>query len=230
MAPTHIFINGCSFLTFRPRDGLMTHAGLELEKLMDLKRAGHLAAGGRGNKRTSITTKVWCQRNSELAKKTFFLIGITAGSRVDYPTDDDYKKNKFPTLDMSWKTYSPQKDPFAEKFYRELFKLGLDFDQMIQYESIEAILNLQNYFAVKKYPYLMYNTLPDPIVKNKDVQALYELIDKKRFYKIESSHYDFIREKNLIADKTDPHPNREGHVYWAEQLLEFINANNLRTI
>ena len=61
MVPTHIFINGCSFLTYRPKDGIMTHAGLKLEKLMGFERAGHLAGGGRGNKRTSVTTKIWCE-------------------------------------------------------------------------------------------------------------------------------------------------------------------------
>ena len=230
MAPTHIFINGCSFLTFRPKDNIMTHAGLELEKLMDLQRGGHLAAGGRGNRRTSITTKVWCERNPDIAKKTFFLIGITAGSRVDFPTDDGYKQNKFPELKTFWKTYSPQKNPFAGKFYKELWQLNLDLDQMCQYESIEAILNLQFYFKQKKYPYLMYNTLPDGPIVNKDVRCLSECIDQKRFYKFEYSHFEFIKEKNLIANKADPHPDREGHIYWAKQLLEFINANDLRTI
>ena len=28
----------------------------------------------------------------------------------------------------------------------------------------------------------------------------------------------------------DPHPSVEGHKRWAEQLKEFIDANNLRTI
>lgn len=229
MEPTHIFINGCSFLTFRPRDNIMTHAGLELEKLMGLKRGGHLAGGGRGNRRVSATTKIWCERNPKLAKKCFFLIGITAGSRVDFPTNDGYKSKKFPSLKTTWKTFSPQKNPFAEKFYRELFNLGLDLDQLVQYESIEAILSLQYYFKHKKYPYLMYNTLPDPAIKNKDVRVLYESVDQKRFYKIESSHYDFIKENNLIAHPSDPHPDLEGHIYWAKQLLEFIDANNLRT-
>ena len=84
MEPTHIFINGCSFLTYRSKDGIMTHAGKELEKLMGLARGGHLAGGGRGNKRVSITTKIWCQRNPELAKKCFFVIGITSGTRFDF--------------------------------------------------------------------------------------------------------------------------------------------------
>jgi lysophospholipase L1-like esterase len=34
----------------------------------------------------------------------------------------------------------------------------------------------------------------------------------------------------LIVSPNDPHPSAEGHRIWAEQLMEFIDANNLRTI
>ena len=101
---------------------------------------------------------------------------------------------------------------------------------MIQLESIEATLNLQNFLKVNKYPYVMYNTLSNTPIENEDVKALFDIIDKKRFFKPETSHYDFITENNLIASKKDPHPSVEGHKRWAEQLLEFIDANNLRTI
>ena len=69
MQPTHIFTNGCSFLTQRPKEGVDTHVGMELAKLMDLETACHLGGGGRGNKRCSITTKVWCEKNKEIAEK-----------------------------------------------------------------------------------------------------------------------------------------------------------------
>ena len=49
MQPTHIFTNGCSFLTQRPKEGVMTHVGMELAKLMELETALHLGGGGRGN-------------------------------------------------------------------------------------------------------------------------------------------------------------------------------------
>ena len=230
MEPTHIFINGCSFLTYRVKDGIMTHAGKELEKLMGLARGGHLAGGGRGNKRVSITTKIWCQRNPELAKKCFFVIGITSGTRFDFPTSDGYKKHKFPDLASSWKTFSPQKDTPSRIFFKHLFELNLDIDQLIQYESIEATVNLQNFFKLNKYPYVMYKTISDTPIKNADVQTLYDMIDKKRFFKPETSHYDYILENKLVANMADPHPSVEGHKRWAEQLKEFIDANNLRTI
>ena len=230
MEPTHIFINGCSFLTYRSKDGIMTHAGKELEKLMGLARGGHLAGGGRGNKRVSITTKIWCERNPELAKKCFFVIGITSGSRFDFPTDDGYKKYKFPDLESTWKTYSPQKDTSSRNFFKNLFKLNLDIDQLIQYESIEATVNLQNFFKLNKYPYVMYKTISDTPIKNADVRTLWNMIDKKRFFKIETSHYDYILENKLVANMADPHPSEEGHRRWANELKEFIDANNLLSI
>tara|TARA_A100001391_G_scaffold98255_2_gene65138 strand:+ start:107 stop:799 length:693 start_codon:yes stop_codon:yes gene_type:complete len=230
MEPTHIFINGCSFLTYRSKDGIMTHAGKELEKLMGLARGGHLAGGGRGNKRVSITTKIWCERNQELAKKCFFVIGITSGSRFDFPTDDGYKKYKFPDLESTWKTYSPQKDTSSRNFFKNLFKLNLDIDQLIQYESIEATVNLQNFFKLNKYPYVMYKTISDTPIKNADVRTLWNMIDKKRFFKIETSHYDYILENKLVANMADPHPSEEGHRRWANELKEFIDANNLLSI
>ena len=230
MEPTHIFINGCSFLTYRSKDGIMTHAGKELEKLMGLARGGHLAGGGRGNKRVSITTKIWCEKNPELAKKCFFVIGITSGSRFDFPTNDGYKKYKFPDLESAWKTFSPQKDTPSRIFFKHLFTLNLDIDQLIQYESIEATVNLQNFFKLNKYPYVMYKTISDTPIKNADVRTLYNMIDKKRFFKLETSHYDFILENKLVANMSDPHPSEEGHKRWANELKEFIDANNLRTI
>ena len=230
MEPTHIFINGCSFLTYRSRDGIMTHAGKELEKLMGLARGGHLAGGGRGNKRVSITTKIWCEKNPELAKKCFFVIGITSGSRFDFPTNDGYKKYKFPDLESAWKTFSQQKDTPSRIFFKHLFTLNLDIDQLIQYESIEATVNLQNFFKLNKYPYVMYKTISDTPIKNADVRTLYNMIDKKRFFKLETSHYDFILENKLVANMSDPHPSEEGHKRWANELKEFIDANNLRTI
>ena len=60
--PTKMFINGCSFLTSRPKCGVNTHCGEELSKLMQLPIADNLAGGGRGNKRLMWTTRVWCEK------------------------------------------------------------------------------------------------------------------------------------------------------------------------
>ena len=111
MTVSKLFLNGCSFLTFRPKQGVDTHCGVELAKKMDLEIAVNLAGGGRGNKRTSFTTKVWCEKYPDIAEKCFFLIGSSSGTRVDYPTSDGYKRHKFPSMATTWRTYSPNKDP-----------------------------------------------------------------------------------------------------------------------
>ena len=50
----------------------------------------------------------------------------------------------------------------------------------------------------------------------------------KRFFKPESSHYEFVMSEKFISSKSDPHPSVKGHQVWAEQLKGFIDANNLR--
>ena len=233
MQPTHIFTNGCSFLTQRPKEGVDTHVGMELAEIMDLETARHMGGGGRGNKRLSVSTKVWCERNVELAKKCFFVIGITSGQRFDFPTTDGYKKNKFPELSTAWRTYKPHINTNTQKFFKYLFNTGnLDMDEMMQYESIEAAVNLQNYFKVKKYPYVMYKTISDPEIKAKsdDVKALFRSIDMTRYYKPDTSHKDYTEKHNQHCSPGDWHPAAIGHRDWANHLKEFIDVNNLRTI
>ena len=230
MTPTKMFINGCSFLTYRPRDGVDTHCGIELAKAMDLDIAVNLANGGRGSKRLMWTTRAWCEKFPDDAKDCFFLIGSSGGHRFDFPTNDGYKAHKFPSMATTWKTWDPNRDENTRSFTKYLFRAGADLDQMTQVESILALLDLQDYFQNKGYPYVFYNTLSDAKITNPDVQLLFDKIDKKRFFKPETSHLDYTRENSQQCKPGDEHPNVAGHKDWAGQLKEFIDANNLRTI
>jgi hypothetical protein len=238
MRPTHIFTNGCSFLTRRPKEGVMTHVGMELGKLLRLKEARHMGAGGRGNRRLSISTKVWCERNPVIAKQCFFVIGITSGMRFDFPMSTGYKKHKFPELYSFWKTYKPWENSSTEKFFKHLINTAdLDLEQMAHFESLEATINLQSYFKVKGFPYVMYKTLPDAElirdkrdVKHKDIYTLQSLVDKERYFKPTFSHMEYTEQNKQHCAPDDHHPSPEGHRDWAEQLKEFIDANNLLTI
>lgn len=225
-----MFINGCSFLTYRPRDGVDTHCGIELAKAMNLDVAVNLANGGRGSKRLMWTTRVWCEKFPDDAKDCFFLIGSSGGHRFDFPTNDGYKAHKFPSMSTTWKTWDPNRDEHTRSFIKYLFRAGADLDQMTQVESILALLDLQDYFHNKGYPYVFYNTLSDAKITNSDVRLLFDKIDKKRFFKPETSHLDYTRENSQQCKPGDEHPNVAGHKDWAGQLKEFIDANNLRTI
>ena len=227
---TDMFINGCSFLTTRPKDNVHTHCGLELAKLMALDVAVNLAGGGRGSKRMMWTTRTWCEKFPEQAKKCFFLIGSSGGNRFDYPTNDGYKAHKFPTMKTTWKTWDPNRDEHTKNFTKYLFKTGMDIDQTTQIESILALLDLQDYFQNKNYPYVFYNTLSDADITNEDIKFMFDKIDKKRFFKPDTSHLDYTVANKQECKSGDPHPSTEGHKDWARQLKEFIDANNLRTI
>lgn len=230
MTPTKMFINGCSFLTYRPRDGVDTHCGIELAKAMDLEVAVNLANGGRGSKRMMWTTRAWCEKFPEEAKQCFFLIGSSGGHRFDFPTNDGYKAHKFPSMTTTWKSWDPNRDENTRSFIKYLFRAGADLDQMTQVESILGLLDLQDFFINRGYPYVFYNTLSDAKITNDDVQMLFDKIDKKRFFKPDTSHLDYTRENNQQCKDGDEHPSVAGHKDWAGQLKEFIDANNLRTI
>ena len=230
MTPTKMFINGCSFLTYRPRDGVDTHCGIELAKAMNLDIAVNLANGGRGSKRLMWTTRAWCEKFPDDAKNCFFLIGSSGGHRFDFPTNDGYKAHKFPSMATTWKTWDPNRDENTRSFIKYLFRMGADLDQMTQVESVLTLLDLQDYFQNKGYPYVFYNTLSDAKITNSDVQLLFDKIDKKRFFKPETSHLDYTRENNQQCKPGDEHPNVAGHKDWAGQLKEFIDVNDLRTI
>jgi hypothetical protein len=207
-----------------------THCGIELGKLMGLEVEVNLAGGGRGSKRLMWTTRTWCEKFPEKAKDCFFLIGSSGGHRFDYPTNDGYKAHKFPTMKTTWKTWDPNRDDETRRFFKYLFKSGADLDQMTQVESILALLDLQDFFQNKKYPYVFYNTLADAKIENSDIKFMFDKIDKKRFFKPATSHLDYTRENSQQCKPNDEHPNEEGHRDWAKQLKDFIDANNLRTI
>jgi len=227
---TNLFINGCSFLTYRPKDNVNTHCGLELAKLMEIDVAVNLAGGGRGSKRMMWTTRTWCEKFPDQAEKCFFLIGSSGGNRFDYPTGDGYKAHKFPTMKTTWKTWDPNRDEHTKSFTKYLFKAGMDLDQTTQIESILALLDLQDYFQNKKYPYVFYNTLSDADITNEDIKFMFDKIDKKRFFKPDTSHLDYTVANKQECKPGDPHPSTVGHMDWAGQLKEFIDANNLRTV
>jgi hypothetical protein len=207
-----------------------THAGEQLAKMMELDVAVNLANGGRGSKRLMWTTRTWCEKFPEQAKQCFFLIGSSGGNRFDYPTNDGYKKHKFPTMATTWKTWDPNRDNNTRSFMKYLFGTGADLDQMTQIESLLTLLDLQDFFEKRNYPYLFYNTLSDADISNPDVKLMFDSLNKKRFFRPETSHFDFTVHNGQECKPGDPHPNTEGHTQWAKQLQEFIDANNLRTI
>ena len=218
-----IFSNGCSFLTPRPKDGVDTFVSKVLSENYK-SELFNLAMGGRGNTRIGFTTKLWFEQNGKV--DTFAVIGWSSMMRNDYVTDDGWKKGRIPNMDLTWRTWKLMDNV---KFVDA--QKGWDMESNLQMQYIEAILNLQNYFKLNNIPYVMYNALPNHLNGEiLDFKTLIKTIDMRRFFKPDTSHYDFVMKDKLIVSPEDPHPSAEGHLQWTKQLKEFIDANDLRTI
>ena len=217
-----LFSNGCSFLTTRPKDGVDTftskiiaeHYGMELY---------NLAMGGRGNDRLCFTTKHWFETNSK--ENVFAVIGFSSTHRMDYVTNDGWKKGRISGTELTWRTWK-----IGEQLRFIDAQPGWDIEQTGTMRWLNHVLDLQNYFENHDIPYVIYNSLPIDIVKNTgDLNALLGRINTRRYFNIKDSHYNYIIKNNQIVSPQDPHPSTDGHKQWAEQLIEFIDVNNLRT-
>ena len=230
-----LFSNGCSFLTPRPKDGVNTFVTQILAEQYNLQLF-NLAMGGRGNDRISFTTKLWFEQNG--TDNIFAVIGWSSTFRNDYVTHDGWKKGRIPGMDLTWRTWK-----VADQLRFVNSNVGWDIDNTGIMRYIDHVFDLQNYFILKKIPYVMYNALPNVFIKEfpntlpnafnmkiKDFAHMYKAVDLKRFFKPETNHYDFVTKENMIVSPKDPHPSVEGHTQWTKQLKEFIDANNLRTI
>jgi len=218
-----LFSNGCSFLTSRPKDGVETFVTKILAEEYGYQ-LHNLAMGGRGNDRVSFTTKLWFHQNG--TEGVFAVIGFSSSHRHDYLTNDGWKKGRIANMESTWRTW---KTGDNLKFITA--QKGWDLDQQAEMRYLDHVLDLQNFFRLHGIPYVMYIALSNRVkTKNKDLDTYVNMIDHDRFFKFDTSHYDFITQNNFIVSLDDPHPSTEGHVRWQEQLKEFIDANNLRTI
>jgi hypothetical protein len=218
-----LFSNGCSFLTPRPADKINTFVTKILAEQYNLQLF-NLAMGGRGNDRISFTTKLWFEQHG--ATDTFAVIGWSSLFRNDYVTNDGHKKGRIPNMQLTWRTWK-----VADQLRFVNSNDGWDIDDNATMKFLDHVFDLQTYFKLNKIPYVMYNALPNHIdLNNSDFSKIVKSLDEKRFFKLNSSHYDYTVENKQECKPGDQHPSKKGHKDWAYQLKEFIDANNLRTI
>ena len=218
-----IFSNGCSFLTPRPKDGVDTFVSKIIAENYN-EELFNIAMGGRGNTRISFSTKVWCEQNKD--KDVFAVIGWSSAVRNDYITDDGWKKGRIPGTELTWRTWKTLDNV---SFIRK--NKGWDIENNLAMNFLDNVFNLQNYFERKRIPYVMYNSLPNDFGNGTgDFEVIRNAINMDRFFNPTVSHFEFISDNNLLVSPDDPHPSAEGHKQWAQQLQEFIDANDLLTL
>ena len=218
-----LFSNGCSFLTPRPKDGVDTFTSKIIAEKYEMDLT-NIAMGGRGNVRISFSSKVWCEQNK--GKDIFAVIGWSRAVRNDYITDDGWKKGRVPGTDLTWRTWKTLDNVSFIRNHK-----GWDIENNLTMNFLDNVFDLQNYFERKSIPYVMYNSLPNDFGNGTmDFEIIRNAINMDRFFSPTVSQFEFITDKNLISNQNDPHPSAEGHQQWATQLIEFIDANDLRSI
>jgi len=218
-----LFSNGCSFLTPRPKDGVDTFTTKIIADNYKMDLA-NLAMGGRGNTRIGFSTKVWVEQNND--KDIFAVIGWSSAVRNDYITDDGWKKGRIPGSELTWRTWKTLDNVSFIRSHK-----GWDIENNLTMNFLDNVFDLQNYFERKRIPYVMYNSLPNDFGNGtEDFNVIRNAINMDRFFSPKVSQLEFVADKNLIVSQNDPHPSAEGHQQWATKLMEFIDANNLRTI
>ena len=218
-----LFSNGCSFLTPRPKDGVDTFTSKMVAENYKMQLV-NLAMGGRGNTRIGFSTKVWLEQNKD--EDVFAVIGWSSAVRNDYITDDGWKKGRVPGTDLTWRTWKTLDNVSFIRSHK-----GWDIENNLSMNFLDNVFDLQNYFERKRIPYVMYNSLPNDFgTGTGDFEVIRNAINMDRFFNPTVSHFEFISDNNLIVSPDDPHPSAEGHKQWAQQLQEFIDANDLLTL
>ncbi len=219
-----LFSNGCSFLTPRERKGGVTTFTTKIIAENYGMQLVNLAMGGRGNVRIGFSSKVWCEQNK--GKDLFAVIGWSSAVRNDYVTDDGWKKGRIQGTELTWRTWKTLDNVSFIRNHK-----GWDIENNLTMNFLDNVFDLQNYFERNRIPYVMYNSLPNDFGNGTaDFKVIRNAINMDRFFSPKVSHLEFVNDKNLIVSPDDPHPSTEGHELWAKQLMEFIDANNLRTI
>jgi len=138
-----LFSNGCSFLGPRPKDNVNTFVTKILAEQYNLQLF-NVAMGGRGNERISFTTKLWFEQNG--INDTFAVIGWSSMLRNDYVTNDGWKKGRIPNMDLTWRTWK-----VTDNITWINSQQGWDIESTLTMKFLDIVLNLQNYFKLKKF-------------------------------------------------------------------------------
>jgi len=212
----HLLVNGCSFNTPNPKGKVSVFAGQLVAQHYNLE-LHNLARGGRGNDRIVVTTKLHFERFPQQKQNTIALIEWTQSGRIDYVTKDNYKPMQGHS--STWRTYHT----------RDVLHVMPGFDD-VEHESIAMlnnILDLQTYFKANNIKYVMYFGLNNIITDSADSRTLWNCVDTDHFYYPTYSHFQHCQDNKLYVSATDYHPTTQGHRVWANELIKYMQDNDI---
>tara|TARA_Y100001949_G_C15913058_1_gene297714 strand:+ start:58 stop:777 length:720 start_codon:yes stop_codon:yes gene_type:complete len=184
----------------------------------------NLAKSGGSLQRTNRKILEWCSKNTDKFEDTLIIIGMNELSRLEFWVNE---KNKF--LQKTLNNQINQYGVFGMKFSKEQI-VNFYNDKPLFLIATNMIIGLQSFLTLNNIDHIFFDAL-NPIEKYCDSEKKDELWDnlvsQENWYKHPEyeSMIDFTsKNSEMRYSDEDSHPNKKGHKYWAECLLEHINV------
>ena len=207
----------------------------------------NLAMSGGSFQRMGRKVYQWCAKNKDKFNDTLILLGMTSLDRYEIwnnnssswqPITGHYWDSAV-TMDAHWEYVIPWTVSDKKKYFINFYN---DKAQFLSY--MNTIIGLQSFFKVNNIDHLFFDASANPPYDTYceeccDVESFGEeysnkllwdsLIEIENWYKHpEYSSFALFTMDNIDMrqSKTDIHPNKKGHKYWSECLIEYINEKN----
>jgi hypothetical protein len=239
----YVVASGCSFTA---EEGNQNYSSLIANhfgaKFYNLARSGGTVY------HVNRTILEWCGKNKDKFNDTLIILGMPQLDRVTLWSNKDRVWQNVnvscPIFNYRDKSYLESLFHFFDKEYRINYIKNF-WNENVQFRyAINIIVGLQSFFKVNNIDHLFFDASANPPYDTYceeccDVESFGEeysnkllwdsLIEIENWYKHpEYSSFALFTMDNIDMrqSKTDIHPNKKGHKYWSECLIEYINEKN----
>lgn len=220
-----LFINGCSHSAGSEIEGSGIGEGkynrencfgAQLAKKLNVSKI-NLAHPGGSNDYIANSTLLWCLKNQEQAKKTFFLIHWTSAERTDFYTNN-IKQPKYEdwVFDKNFghihaDHYCPNFPSEDQTYIKQLSKYLFINETHWEINKLLNIIKTQTHLESIGAKYKFYNAF-NPCIDETRYYSYHELINRKNF------KYLFEKNQSFYFWGLENGFDIEGQMYWHHKL------------
>ncbi len=225
----------------------------KLAKMLGMSHCTNLSYPAASNDRTFRILPSWLLdayiKPQKSTENLLVIVGLTSPERKDfYYKDEEFDKDGWLTIWPMWKhTYTKDMQPLSDfsSLYQKYFWNAREYT----YRYVSQIFFLELFFKRYNIKHLFFQAFYQPIeihikewkdnpyVRNYNgftTQDMWDMIDPINFYNKNTTPHSF---HNYITS-LDPTPHKEisilgmhpselGHTWWAENLYNYVNKNNI---
>jgi hypothetical protein len=241
----YVVVSGCSF-SVGGELNLVNHGETYGDLIADHYGAEFYNLAENGGSFQSINRHLfkWCSRNKDKFDDMLVIIGFSDPPRDDFWHNAQYEWSGEGWYVDSWQRYMSGDHPsnsfihsWSKKSRRDYF-INFYNDNARFYYAINIIIQLQSFLKLNSIDHMFFDAVEPPIDKywekycdDKEDRLGHKLlfdnlVSKENWYKHPKwDSFEDLTGNNIKAaiSLKDPHPNKKGHRYWSEHLIEFID-------